>query len=97
MPQYGHYCTILELLANWLAGQTLLLSLIEICYKPGHQNVNADALSRSPITSTGEDSSLEVAQVATANGTTADPILSPIIDSLLKDEANSDPKFVLIH
>ena len=26
----------------------------------------------------------------------ADPILSPIIDSLLKDEANSDPKFVLI-
>ena len=82
---------------------------IEICYKPGHQNANADALSRSPIQSTEEDSSLEVAQVATVNGMTAseedkelialqkaDPILLPIIDSLLKDEANNDPKFVLI-
>ena len=44
---------------------------IEICYKPGRQNANADALSRSPIPSTEEDSSLEVAQVATVNGMTA--------------------------
>ena len=68
---------------------------IEISYKRGCQNANTNALSRSPIPSTEEDCSLKVAQVATVNGMTAseedkelitlqkaDPILSPIIDSL---------------
>ena len=39
---------------------------VEIQYRPGHKNANADALSHSPIESSEDDDLLEVFQVTSA-------------------------------
>ena len=119
---WGHHCTVFtdhapvrSLLYNTKATGKLARWAdviaefdLEICYKPGRQNANADALSRSPLPLTDEDTVSDEAQVATVSNIVtseeekqvislqqADPVLSPIIESF-KAGTNRDPKFVLI-
>uniref|UniRef100_A0A1X7UNW9 Integrase catalytic domain-containing protein n=1 Tax=Amphimedon queenslandica TaxID=400682 RepID=A0A1X7UNW9_AMPQE len=89
-------------LARW--SQVVSEYDLDICYRPGRQNSNADALSRAPLQAGTSNDSLDTVQIATVTtdgemtelirNQKEDEEFGPIITSL--ERGNREPNFVLV-